>query len=91
MTFFNHSLTPDPADATMDMIGNSSGMYGYVKGLLYVDEFVYEMVRFSRADSSYSTISNSSDWILIKGIYIGQSMDLHGREQEQSMIKHILK
>lgn len=67
LTFFNHSLTPDPADSTMDMTGNTSGMYGHVKGLLYVDGFVDAMVRFSRANSSYSTISNSSDWIFDKG------------------------
>ena len=59
LTFFNHSLLPNPEPSRLNLTGQSEGMYSHIKGLLYDDGFVDKMVSFSRAGKGYKTLSDS--------------------------------
>ncbi|WP_312810181.1 hypothetical protein [Sedimentibacter sp.] len=60
LDLFNHSLTENPAPATLELTGNYGGMYSHIRTLLRDDGFVSDMVRFAREGSNYKTLSDSS-------------------------------
>lgn len=62
LTLFNHSLVDNPEDAYMDLTGNTSGMYGYIKRLLIQDGFFGQMLSFARRSTSPGSIVNGGDW-----------------------------
>lgn len=49
LALFDHSLTKNPAPATLSLVGNTDGMYGHIKSQLYKERnFFNSLVAFSR-------------------------------------------
>lgn len=67
LTLFNHSLTDNPAPANMTLIGNNSGIYSHIKGLLYNDGFIEMMNDFSQAGSNYYSPDPTTDYAFQNG------------------------
>lgn len=71
LDLFNHSLTEEPATASMSLTGNTEGMYGHVRGLLTDDPFLDKMKSFANksgtetiTDSSYTFDSGDLYWAI---------------------------
>lgn len=59
LDLFNHSLTEDPATASLSLTGNTEGMYGHIRSELSADPFLDKMKTFANK-SGTETLSDSS-------------------------------
>lgn len=51
LDLFNHSLTDNPAPASLSLTGNTAGMYGHIRTLLTNDPFLNKMATFAGQSS----------------------------------------
>ena len=59
LDLFNHSLTENPATASLSLTGNTEGMYGHIRSELSADPFLDKMKTFANK-SGTETLSDSS-------------------------------
>ena len=60
LDLFNHSLSDNPATASLTLTGNTAGMYGHIRKELTKDPFLGKMMTFATKNSSYES-QNTSD------------------------------
>ena len=58
LDLFNHSLTENPATASLSLTGNTEGMYGHIRSELSADPFLDKMKTFANK-SGTETLSDS--------------------------------
>lgn len=69
LDLFNHSLTENPATASLSLTGNTEGMYGHIRSELTADPFLDKMKTFANksgteklSDSSYTFDNGDLYW-----------------------------